>query len=162
MANGLRAGLQEAVMMQELWLSDNCQKRGLNCLYLQGRFTTYLGNFRHSDPWHPALHDDLQEDSGVLACSSSCNKVPQGQGFKQQAFTSHGSVRSPRSRFLVRALPQCVDRHVLLCPHLAERDKASSGDYSDESTDPIMRTHSFNLLSLTIFLQKAPSPNTIT
>ena len=46
--------------------------------------------------------------------------------------------------------------------HLAERDKASSGDYSDESTDPIMRTHSFNLLSLTIFLQKAPSPNTIT
>ena len=38
---------------------------------------------------------------------------------------------------------------------LAERDKASSGDYSDESTNPIMRTHSFNLLSLMIFLQKA-------
>ena len=38
---------------------------------------------------------------------------------------------------------------------LAERDKASSGDYSDESTNPIMGTHSFNLLSLMIFLQKA-------
>ena len=122
---------RDAVMMQELWLSDisflSCQMRGLNCLYLQGTLTTYLrwshlGNFSHSDPWHPALHDDLQENSGVLVCSSCCNTVPQVQGLTQQAFASHGSVKSPRSRFLVRALPWRVDRHLLLCPHLAESE----------------------------------------
>ena len=145
----------KAVMMQELWLSDisflSCQMRGLNCLYLQGRLTTYLrwshlGNFSHSDPWHPAPHDDLQENSSVLVCSSCCNTIPQVPGLTQQAFTSHGSVRSPRSRFLVGALPRCVDRHLLLCPHLAESKLGGVPFFSYKGARPIISGFFFYVL----------------
>ena len=119
---------REAVVVQELWLSDISfplpdERAELSVLTRQAHDLPVLESpgelqpFRSLAPspsWWPA------REQWCLGLLQHCNKVPQGQGLKQQAFTPHGSVRSPRSRFLVRALPWGVDCHLLLCPHSAE------------------------------------------